>query len=43
MRLETICGYVILDNLRMIHLCTKKGFQMEPQEEGTAKMLLKLA
>jgi acetyltransferase len=43
MRLETIYGYVISDNVRMIHLCTKKGFQMEPQEEGIAKMLLKLA
>jgi acetyltransferase len=43
MKLETIFGYVISDNVKMIHLCTQKGFEMEPAEEGITKGVLKLS
>ncbi len=43
MRIETIYGYLISDNVRMIHLCTQKGFLMEPEEEGITKTVLKLS
>jgi acetyltransferase len=42
MKLETIYGFVIPDNVKMIHLCRKKGFKMEPAEEGITKAVLKL-
>jgi acetyltransferase len=42
MTLETIYGYVISENVKMIHLCTKRGFQIEPAEEGITKGVLKL-
>jgi acetyltransferase len=42
MKLEKIYGFVIPDNVRMIHLCRKKGFKMEPAEEGITKAVLKL-
>jgi len=42
MKLETIYGHMISDNGKMIYLCIKKGFQMEPAEEGIAKGVLKL-
>jgi acetyltransferase len=42
MTLETIYGYVISENVKMIHLCTKRGFQIEPAEEGITKAVLKL-
>jgi acetyltransferase len=42
MKLEEIYGFVIPDNIRMIHLCRKKGFKMEPAEEGISKAVLKL-
>jgi acetyltransferase len=43
MKLETIYGYLISDNVKMIHLCTQKGFEMEPAEEGITKRVLKLS
>jgi len=43
MKLETIYGYVISENNRMIHLCTQRGFQIEPAEEGITKGVLKLS
>lgn len=43
MKLETIYGYLISDNVKMIHLCTQKGFEMEPAEEGITKGVLKLS
>jgi acetyltransferase len=42
-KLETIYGFVIRDNVKMIHLCRKKGFEIEPAEEGIAKVVLKLS
>ena len=43
MKLETIYGYLISGNVKMIHLCTHKGFEMEPAEEGITKGVLKLS
>lgn len=43
MGLETIYGYVSSDNTKMIDLCTKRGFMMEPPEEETVKAILKLS
>jgi acetyltransferase len=43
MGLETIYGYVIADNAKMISLCTKKGFVFEPAEEEISKATLKLS
>jgi acetyltransferase len=40
--LESIYGYIITDNDKMVHLCTLKGFIMEPSEEGVSKATLKL-
>lgn len=37
MGLETIYGYVISNNDKMINMCTKKGFKMEPFDEGVLK------
>jgi acetyltransferase len=42
-KLETIYGFVIRDNVKMIHLCRKKGFEIEPTEEGIAKVVLRLS
>ncbi|MEM3641313.1 MAG: GNAT family N-acetyltransferase, partial [Candidatus Bathyarchaeia archaeon] len=42
MQLETIYGYVISNNFKMIHLCTKKGFKIEPFDEETDKVTLNL-
>jgi acetyltransferase len=42
-KLEEIYGYVVSDNVKMIHLCTNKGFKMEPAEEGISKAVLKLS
>ena len=42
MDLKTIYGYVISNNLKMINLCTKKGFKMEPVDEDLAKASLDL-
>jgi acetyltransferase len=42
-KLEEIYGYVVSDNVKMIHLCASKGFNMEPVEEGVAKAVLKLS
>ena len=42
MDLKTIYGYVISNNLKMINLCTKKGFKMEPIDEDLAKATLDL-
>jgi len=42
MNLEAVYGYVISGNSRMINLCTKKGFRMEPLEDGLTKVTLDL-
>jgi acetyltransferase len=42
-KLEEIYGYVVSDNVKMIHLCTNKGFKMEPGEEGISTAVLKLS
>lgn len=42
MGLETIYGYVMTDNVKMIHLCAEKGFCNEQEEEGITKTVLKL-
>ena len=42
MHLKTIYGYVISSNTKMINLCNKKGFKMEPTEEDVAKATLDL-
>ncbi|MCW4052271.1 MAG: bifunctional acetate--CoA ligase family protein/GNAT family N-acetyltransferase [Candidatus Bathyarchaeota archaeon] len=43
MGLETIGGDVLSRNFKMIRLCTKKGFTMEPVDEDTVKAVLKLS
>jgi len=43
MGLETIGGDVLSKNLKMIRLCTKKSFKMEPVDEDTKKAILKLS
>jgi len=42
MELKSICGDVMSRNLKMFHLCTKKGFQMEPVDEEITKATLDL-
>jgi acetyltransferase len=43
MGMQTIYGYVMADNSKMMNLCKKKGFTLEPGEEGVAKATFKLA
>ncbi|MCZ2856776.1 MAG: bifunctional acetate--CoA ligase family protein/GNAT family N-acetyltransferase [Candidatus Bathyarchaeota archaeon] len=43
MGLETIAGDVLSRNFKMIRLCTKKGFKLEPVDEDTIKAALKLS
>jgi acetyltransferase len=43
MGLETIGGEILSKNLKMIRLCTKKGFNMERVDEETKKATLKLS
>jgi acetyltransferase len=40
--LETVYGYVVSSNSRMINLCMKKGFKIEPLEDGLMKVTLDL-
>ncbi len=42
MMLESLYGYIMSENARMISLCMKKGFVMEPYEEGVVKAALSL-
>jgi acetyltransferase len=42
MGLKTIGGDILSRNLKMIHLCTKKGFKMKTADEETTKATLKL-
>ena len=42
MSLKTIVGYVILSNSAMLHMCTRRGFVMEPLDEETMKATLTL-
>jgi acetyltransferase len=42
MGLKTIIGYVILGNSAMLHMCTRRGFVMEPFDEETMKATLNL-
>jgi acetyltransferase len=42
MGLKTIIGYVISDNSAMLHMCTRRGFVMEPFDEETMKATLTL-
>ncbi|MGQ9530213.1 MAG: bifunctional acetate--CoA ligase family protein/GNAT family N-acetyltransferase [Candidatus Bathycorpusculaceae bacterium] len=43
MRLKTIYGFVISENAKMIHLCTKKGFRIEPVDSETSKAVMELS
>lgn len=43
MGLKTIIGYVISGNSAMLHMCTKRGFVMEPFDEETMKATLDLS
>ncbi|HJX02223.1 MAG TPA: bifunctional acetate--CoA ligase family protein/GNAT family N-acetyltransferase [Candidatus Bathyarchaeia archaeon] len=43
MGLEIIYGYVSSNNTKMIDLCTRKGFKMEPVDEEVTKATLKLS
>ncbi|HML02184.1 MAG TPA: bifunctional acetate--CoA ligase family protein/GNAT family N-acetyltransferase [Candidatus Bathyarchaeia archaeon] len=43
MGLKTIVGYVILSNSAMLHMCTRRGFVMEPFDEETMKATLTLS
>jgi len=43
MDLRTIYGYVASSNPKMIHLCAKKGFKMEPVDEDLTKATLDLS
>ncbi|MEM3357132.1 MAG: acetate--CoA ligase family protein [Candidatus Bathyarchaeia archaeon] len=42
MRLERIFGYVMSDNHKMLHMCAKMGFSLEPLDEETVKLSLAL-
>ena len=42
MGLESIYGDILSENQRMFQLCEKKGFQIQPVDEETAKATLKL-
>jgi acetyltransferase len=41
-RLERIYGVVLSDNYRMLNICRKSGFRMEPYEEGLTRVELVL-
>jgi len=43
MRLKTIGGAILSRNLKMIRLCTKKGFKIEPIDEDTVRATMKLS
>ena len=43
MGLEIISGDVLSRNLKMIRLCTKKDFKIEPVDKDTVKAILKLS
>lgn len=43
MGLETVGGDILSSNLKMIRLCTRKGFKIEPVDEDTVKAVLKLS
>jgi acetyltransferase len=43
MELKTIGGDILSKNFKMIRLCTKKGFTMEPVDEDMIKATLKLS
>ena len=38
LRLETIYSYVTRANTKMINMCSKKGFEIEPIDEYTINM-----
>jgi acetyltransferase len=40
--LETVYGYIISMNTKMVHLCTSKGFRMEAVDEEVTKATLEL-
>lgn len=40
--LDVICGDVMSNNVKMLHLCTKKGFKMEAVDEEISKATLDL-
>ncbi|MCW3982170.1 MAG: GNAT family N-acetyltransferase, partial [Candidatus Bathyarchaeota archaeon] len=42
LQLETICGDVMLSNAKMLNLCAKKGFKMEPVDEEVSRATLDL-
>jgi len=42
MGLDSICGDVLSNNVRMFRLCAKKGFRMEPVDEEVVKAVLDL-
>jgi acetyltransferase len=43
MGLKTIIGYVMVGNSTMLHMCTRRGFVMEPFDEETVKATLDLS
>ncbi|MGB9740190.1 MAG: GNAT family N-acetyltransferase [Candidatus Bathyarchaeales archaeon] len=40
MKLKTIYGFVISDNVKMIHLCMRKGFKIEPIDGETSRIVM---
>ncbi|MEM2099295.1 MAG: bifunctional acetate--CoA ligase family protein/GNAT family N-acetyltransferase [Candidatus Bathyarchaeia archaeon] len=43
LRLERIWGYVLANNYKMLRLCGKLGFKLEPLDEDTVKVVLSLS
>jgi len=43
MRLERLFGYVMANNYKMLRMCEKKGFGVEPLDEETVKLVLTLS
>jgi acetyltransferase len=43
MRLERIFGYVMTNNYKMLRICAKMGFGLEPLDEDTVKLSLALS
>jgi acetyltransferase len=42
-KLDEIYGFVSSENVKMMNMCTRKGFVAQPAEEGVSKIVLKLS
>jgi len=42
-QVDEIYGFVSSENVKMMNMCTRKGFVGQPAEEGVSKIVLKLS